>query len=95
MLHVTTGRFPLTLGSRVIVGHRAVLHGCTIQDDALIGIGALVLDAAVVEQWAMVAAGAVVTPGSIIPAHRLAVGIPARPTRSVTEEKKPTMTKIP
>jgi gamma-carbonic anhydrase len=88
MLHVTTGRFPLTVGTRVIVGHRAVLHGCTIQDDALIGIGALVLDGAVVEQGAIVAAGAVVTPGSVIPAHRLAVGIPARPTRRVTEEEK-------
>jgi gamma-carbonic anhydrase len=88
MLHVTGGRFPLTLGDGVIVGHRAVLHGCTIHNNALVGIGALVLDGAVVEEGAIVAAGAVVTPGTVIPADRVAVGIPARPTRKPTEEEK-------
>lgn len=88
MLHVTGGRFPLNVGNGVIVGHRAVLHGCTVHDDALIGIGALVLDGAVVEHGAIVAAGAVVTPGTIIPADTLAVGIPARPSRKPTEEEK-------
>jgi len=88
MLHVTGARFPLHIGNRVIVGHRAVLHGCTIHDDALIGIGALVLDGAVVEQGAIVAAGAVVSPGTVIPANRLAVGIPARPTREPTAQER-------
>jgi gamma-carbonic anhydrase len=88
MLHVTGGRFPLTIRDRVIVGHRAVLHGCTIHEDALVGIGALVLDGAVVEEGAVVAAGAVVTPGTVIPAHRLAVGIPARATREPTPEER-------
>jgi carbonic anhydrase/acetyltransferase-like protein (isoleucine patch superfamily) len=88
MLHVTGGKFPLRVEDGVIVGHRAVLHGCEIHTNALIGIGALVLDGAVVEQGAMVAAGAVVAPGSIIPANRVAVGIPARPTRKITEEEK-------
>lgn len=88
MLHVTGGRFPLTIGDGVIVGHRAVLHGCTVHDNALIGIGALVLDGAVVEQGAIVAAGAVVTPGSVIPAETVAIGIPAQPTRKPTEEEK-------
>ena len=67
MLHVTGGRFPLIIGDGVIVGHRAVLHGCTVHDNALIGIGALVLDGSVVEEGAIVAAGAVVTPGSTVP----------------------------
>ncbi len=88
MLHVTGGRYPLTVGDGVIVGHRAVLHGCTVHDNALIGIGALVLDGAVVEEGAIVAAGAVVTPGSVIPANRLAVGIPARPTREPSDEER-------
>lgn len=88
MLHVTGGRFPLTLGNRVIVGHRCVLHGCSIMDDALIGIGALVLDGAVVEPGAIVGAGAVVAPGAVIPANKLAVGVPARPTRDATEEER-------
>lgn len=88
VLHVTGGYFPLHLGERVIVGHRAVLHGCTIHDDALIGIGALVLDGAVVEHGAIVAAGAVVAPGTVIPANRVAVGVPARPTREATEQER-------
>jgi carbonic anhydrase/acetyltransferase-like protein (isoleucine patch superfamily) len=88
MLHVTSVHYPLNIGNRVIVGHRVVLHGCTIHDDVLIGIGALVLDGAVVEPGATVAAGAVVTPGTVIPANRLAVGIPARPTREVTHEER-------
>ncbi len=77
MLHVTGGRFPLNIGDGVIVGHRATLHGCTVHDNALIGVGALVLDGAVVEEGAIVAAGAVVTPGSTIPSNRVAVGIPS------------------
>ncbi len=88
MLHVTGGRFPVHVGDAVIVGHRAVLHGCTIHDNALIGIGALVLDAAVVEHGAVVAAGAVVAPGTVIPANRVAVGVPARTTRAVTDEER-------
>lgn len=88
MLHVTGGRYPLTIGSGVIVGHRAVLHGCTVHDNALIGIGALVLDGAVIEEGAIVAAGAVVSPGTVIPTNRLAVGIPARPTREPSEEER-------
>jgi len=88
MLHVTGGRFPLTVGNHVIVGHRAVLHGCDVRDHALVGTGALVLDGAVVEEGAWVAAGAVVIPGSVIPANKVAVGIPARPGRDATDEEK-------
>jgi len=88
MLHVTSDRYPLHIGNRVIVGHRAVLHGCTIHDNALIGIGALVLDGAVVHEGAVVAAGAVVAPGTVIPANTVAVGVPARPTRKPTEDEK-------
>ena len=88
MLHVTGGRFPLIIGDGVIVGHRAVLHGCTVHDNALIGIGALVLDGSVVEEGAIVAAGAVVAPGSIIPSNRVAIGIPARATREPTAEER-------
>jgi gamma-carbonic anhydrase len=88
MLHVTSVKFPLTIGDDVIVGHRVVLHGCTIHDRVLIGIGALVLDGAVIEEGAVVAAGAVVTPGTIIPANKVAMGMPARPKREPTEEEK-------
>ncbi|MGA8832544.1 MAG: gamma carbonic anhydrase family protein [Desulfomonilaceae bacterium] len=87
-LHVTTDRFPLVLGAEVIVGHRAVLHGATIHDRALIGIGALVLDGSVVEEGAIVGAGAVVSPGSVISANKVAMGIPARPVRDCTESER-------
>ena len=88
MLHVTGGRYPLTIGDRVIVGHRAVLHGCRVHDEALVGIGALVLDGAVVNEGAIVAAGAVVAPGTIVPPNRVAVGVPAKPTREATQEER-------
>jgi carbonic anhydrase/acetyltransferase-like protein (isoleucine patch superfamily) len=88
MLHVTGGRFPLTVGDRVIVGHRCVLHGCTVEDDVLVGIGALVLDGAVIEQGAIVAAGAVVTPGTRIPSRTVAMGAPARPSRETTDAER-------
>ena len=84
-LHVTTDRFPLIVGDEVIVGHRAVLHGSTIQNRVLIGIGALILDGCVVEEGAIVGAGAVVSPGTVIPANKLAMGIPARPARDCTQ----------
>ena len=84
MLHVTHVRHPLVIGAGVVVGHQAVLHGCTIEDGALIGIGARVLDGAVVERGAQVGAGAVVAPGHRIPAGHLALGIPARVARPLT-----------
>lgn len=87
ILHVSHDTHPLSLGAGVIVGHQAVLHGCTVADGALIGIGARVLDGAVIESGAQVAAGAVVAPGHRIPAGQLAVGIPARPRRALSDEE--------
>lgn len=83
VLHVTHERFPLRLGAGVVVGHGAILHGCTIEDESLIGIGARVLDGAVVESGAQIGAGAVVTPGTRVPAGHLMLGVPARVARSL------------
>jgi len=88
VLHVTHQTHPLTIGRRVVVGHSAVLHGCTIADESLIGIGARVLDGAVVESGAQVAAGAVVAPGSRVPSGHLAVGVPARTTRQLSDGER-------
>ena len=77
VVHTDTG-FPTTIGDRVTVGHRAILHGCTVHDDALIGMGAIVLNGAVIGAGAVVAAGAVVREGMEVPAMTLAVGIPAK-----------------
>jgi len=88
VVHVTHQTHPTVIGAGVVVGHQAVLHGCTVEDGALIGIGARVLDGAVVERGAQVAAGAVVTPGHRIPAGHLAVGIPARPRRELSDGER-------
>jgi carbonic anhydrase/acetyltransferase-like protein (isoleucine patch superfamily) len=87
VLHVNHGSHPLLIGARVVVGHQAVVHGCTIEDGALIGIGAQVLDGAVVEAGAQVGAGAVVPPRMRVPARYLVLGIPAKVVRPLTEEE--------
>jgi carbonic anhydrase/acetyltransferase-like protein (isoleucine patch superfamily) len=85
--HVDHG-FTLHIGNRVTVGHSVVLHGCTVEDDALIGIGAIVLNGAKVGKGAVVAAGALVTEGTEIPAGMLAMGSPAKVRREVTPEEQ-------
>ena len=85
VLHVSAGR-PCVIGADVTVGHRAVVHACTVEDGALIGIGAVVLDGAVVGRDAVVAAGAVVAPGATIPPGMLAMGVPARVRGPVGED---------
>jgi carbonic anhydrase/acetyltransferase-like protein (isoleucine patch superfamily) len=88
VVHVTHETHPTLIGEGVVVGHAVVLHGCTVEDGALVGIGARVLDGAVVEAGAQVAAGAVVTPGHRVPAGHLAVGIPARVRRELSDEER-------
>lgn len=94
VLHVTHERFPLVIGRGVVVGHGAIVHGCTVEDGALIGIGARVLDGAVVEAGAQIGAGAVVAPGKRIPAGHLAMGVPARVVRPLRDEEVRTITDI-
>jgi carbonic anhydrase/acetyltransferase-like protein (isoleucine patch superfamily) len=87
VLHVNHGTHPLVIGRRVVVGHQAVVHGCTIEDGALIGIGAKVLDGAVIEAGAQVGAGAVVPPRMRVPAGHLVLGVPAKVVRPLTGEE--------
>jgi carbonic anhydrase/acetyltransferase-like protein (isoleucine patch superfamily) len=87
IVHTDRG-FPATIGDRVTVGHAAVVHGCTIEDDSMIGIGAIVLTAAKVGRGAVVAAGAVVPEGMQIPPGTLVMGTPAKPRRAVTPGEK-------
>ncbi len=88
VVHVTRDRFPCAIGDEVTVGHRAVVHGCTVGDGALIGIGAVVLDGAAVGEGALVAAGAVVAPGAKFGEGMLGRGIPAREARPLTPEER-------
>lgn len=87
ILHTDSG-FPATLGKRVTVGHAAVLHGCTIEDDVLIGIGSIVLNGAKIGKGSVVAAGALVPEGMEVPPDTLVMGTPAKPRRAVSQEEK-------
>lgn len=80
--------FPATIGSGVSVGHAAVLHGCTVQDDCLIGMGAIVLNGAVIGAGSMVAAGAVVLEGAQVAPGSLVAGVPAKVRRELTAEER-------
>ena len=84
--HVDPGA-PLTVGERVSVGHNAVLHGCTIEDDVLIGMSATVMNGARVGTGSLVAAGAVVTQGMVIPPRSLVAGVPAKALRELTDDE--------
>jgi gamma-carbonic anhydrase len=87
MLHVTN-RNPLVIGERVTAGHGAILHGCHVESDCLIAMGAIVLDGAVIGSGSIVAAGAVVAPSTTIPPGSLVMGMPAKVVRSVTPEDR-------
>jgi gamma-carbonic anhydrase len=87
MLHVTNGEFPLNIGNKVTIGHSVKLHGCTVNDLTLIGIGAVLLDGSVVEEKAIVAAGAVVRPGFVVPSGKLVAGVPAKIIRDLSKEE--------
>lgn len=87
MLHVTNGKYPLDIGNKVTIGHSVKLHGCTLKDLCFIGIGAIVLDGAIIETNSMVAAGAVVKPNFIVPSGKLVAGVPAKIVRDLTEEE--------
>lgn len=86
VLHTSHGT-PLIVGSGVTVGHSAILHSCTVGDNTLIGMGAIVLDGAVVGRDCVVGAGALVTGGTVIPDGHMALGSPARVTRPLLPEE--------
>jgi carbonic anhydrase/acetyltransferase-like protein (isoleucine patch superfamily) len=86
VLHADPG-IPLTLGDGISVGHRAVLHGCTVGDDTLVGMGAVVLNGARIGPRCLVAAGALVLEGADIPAQSLVAGAPAKVRRTLTDEE--------
>ena len=87
MLHVTNDKYPLNIGNRVTIGHSVKLHGCKLNDLCLIGIGAIILDGAVVQEKGMVAAGAVVRPNFVVPSGKLVAGVPAKVIRDLTDDE--------
>lgn len=85
LLHVTHDTHPLTLGDDITVGHHAVLHGCTIHDRVLIGMGAIIMDGVVIEEDCVIGAGALITERIHIPSKSLVMGSPAKVTRMLTD----------
>jgi carbonic anhydrase/acetyltransferase-like protein (isoleucine patch superfamily) len=85
VVHVDRG-FPAILGKRVTIGHRAIVHGASVEDDAVVGMGAVLLSGCTVGAGALVAAGAVVTEGFVVPPGRIAAGVPAKLRGEVGDE---------
>lgn len=88
VIHVTTDRHATIIGDEVTIGHRAILHGCTVESRCLIGMGAIVMDRAVIGEGSIVGAGALVTEGTIVPPGSLVLGAPARVKRPLTEDER-------
>ena len=86
MLHCTFEKFPLIIGDNVSIGHNAIVHGCTIKDNVLIGMGAIVMDDCTVESNSIVGAGSVVTQGTHIKSGEVWGGIPARKIKDISSE---------
>lgn len=85
-LHADPG-FPLTIGPRVAVGHGAILHGCTIEPEVLVGMGSIVMNGAVIGTGSIIGAGAVVSEGVVVPPRSLVLGLPGKVRREVDEEE--------
>jgi len=88
LIHVTSGRFPTVVGDDVTVGHHVILHGCTVGNRVLVGMGATVMDGAEVGDDCIIGAGALLTPGTKVPPGSLVVGSPGRVKRPLTQEER-------
>ncbi len=88
ILHVNAGNFPCLVGQNVTVGHACIIHACVLEDRAFVGMGATVLDAAVIEEGGMLAAGAMLTPGKRIGRNELWAGAPAKLMRVMSAEER-------
>jgi carbonic anhydrase/acetyltransferase-like protein (isoleucine patch superfamily) len=92
VVHADPG-FPCHIGARVSVGHRAVVHGCTVGDDVLVGMGATILNGARIGSWSLIAAGAVVLQNTEIPEGSLVAGVPGKVVRTLGEQERQAITR--
>ena len=84
-IHGTYEKAPTNIGNNVSIGHNAIVHGCTLKDEVLVGMGAIVMDNAVVEEGAIIAAGAVVLQNTVVEANTIYAGVPAKKVKAVGE----------
>lgn len=95
VIHATYLRAATTIGSYVSIGHNALVHGCTLKDHVLIGMGAIVMDHAVVEEFVIIAAGAIVLENTICESGYLYAGIPAKKIKPISDEQREMLKKLP
>lgn len=88
VIHCTYQKAATTIGDKVSIAHNAIVHGCTIEDEVLVGMGAIVMDDAYIEQGAVIAAGAVILPGTRVSANTIWAGVPAREVKKTGPEMK-------
>ncbi len=86
VLHCTYQKAPLTIGNNVSIGHNALVHGCTIHDNVLIGMGSIVMDGCIIESNSIIAAGAVVLEGTHVASGSIYAGVPAKMVKEVSKE---------
>lgn len=86
VVHGTYQKSPTNIGNNVSVGHNAIIHGCTINDNVLVGMGSIIMDDCVVESNTIIAAGAVVTKGTVVKGGSIYAGLPARKVKDISEE---------
>ena len=85
MLHCTYQKYPLNIGNNVSIGHNACVHGCTIHDNVLIGMGAIVMDNCIIESNAIIAAGAVITQNTVVASGSIYAGVPAKKVKDIDQ----------
>lgn len=86
VVHCTYQKSPTNIGNNVSVGHNAIVHGCTIHDNVLIGMGSIVMDDCVIESNSIIAAGAVVTQGTVVESGSIYAGVPAKKVKDISQE---------
>lgn len=95
VIHATYLKAATDIGNRVSVGHNAIVHGCTVKDHVLIGMGAIVMDHAIIEEFCIIAAGSVVLENSICESGYLYAGTPAKKIKPVTDEQRALLLRLP
>lgn len=86
VIHCTYQKSPTNIGNNVSIGHNALVHGCTIHDNVLVGMGSIIMDDCVVESNSIIAAGAVLTKGTVVPSGTIFAGIPAKKIKDISTE---------
>ncbi len=86
VIHATYQKSPTTIGNNVSIGHNAIVHGCTIEDNVLIGMGSIIMDDCIIESNSIIAAGAVVTKNTIVTSGSIYAGVPAKKVKDISKE---------